>query len=195
MKGETMLPPQSRNLLGILSMNCSMAGIFQTLKRQTTTAGFFAYAGIISAALGLWMWLWRDTTWQDKTLARTVGTALVLASFFFYQRLRRGFGTFFLILTSTGIGIAVHYNNRPVIHGDRAGILAVILIATGLIVYFAQTLDISGFGFLLASCSSIIGILWFYPAFFTPIIMLVAGGILIFIGILIRYLALVNTFI
>jgi len=49
--------------------------IFQILKRQTATAGFVAYAGIISAALGLWMWLSRDTMWQDKTLARTVGTA------------------------------------------------------------------------------------------------------------------------
>jgi hypothetical protein len=138
MKEEIMLTPQSRNLLGILSMNGSTAGIFQTLKRQTTTAGFVAYAGIISATLGLWMWLWRDTTFQDKTLARTVGAALVLASFFFYPHLRRGFGTFFLILTSTGIAIAVHYSNRPMIHGNRPEIPAIVLIAIGLIAYFAQ---------------------------------------------------------
>src|ERR1039458_2130677 len=105
-----MLTPQSRNLLGVLSRPDSTGGIFQTLKRQTAAAGFIAYCGIVSAVLGLWMWLWRDTTFQNKTLTRTVGFALVLASFFFYPHLRRGFGTYFLILTSTGIGIAFHYS-------------------------------------------------------------------------------------
>jgi hypothetical protein len=195
MKEEIMLTSQSRNLLGILSMNGSTAGIFQTLKRQATTAGFFAYAGIISAALGLWMWLWRDTTIQDKTLARTVGAALVLASFFIFPHLRRGFGTFFLILTSTGIGIAVYYSNRPLIHGDRADILAIFLIATGMIVYFVQTLYTSVFLLLLALFAGIIGVLWFNPAFFNPIVMVFIGGVFILTGILMRYLALLNSFI
>jgi hypothetical protein len=194
MKEEIMLKPQSRNLLGILSMNGSSAGIFQTLKRQTSTAGFLAYAGIISAVLGLWMWLWRDTTFQDKTLARTVGTALVLASFFIFPHLRRGFGTFFLILTSTGIGIAVHYSNRLLILGNRPEIPAIVLIAIGLIAYFAQTRYLPGFLFLLASCVSIIGVLWFYPAFFCSIVMVIAGGILILLGMLIRSLAMFNSF-
>ena len=57
-----MLTPQSRNLLGILSLTNSSGGIFQSLKRQTAAAGFIAYCGIISAVLGLWMWLWRDLT-------------------------------------------------------------------------------------------------------------------------------------
>ena len=189
-----MLTPQSRNLLGILSMNGSRAGIFQTLKRQTTTAGFVAYAGIISAALGLWLWLWQDTTLQDKTLARTVGAALVLASFFFYPHLRRGFGTFFLILTSTGIAIAVHYSNRPLILGNRPQIPAIVLIAIGLIAYLAQTRYLPGFLFLLASSVTIIGILWFNLAFFCPIVMVIAGGILICLGMLIRSLAMFNSF-
>jgi len=194
MKEETMLTSQSRNLPGILSMNNSTGGIFQTLKRQTTTAGFVAYAGIIAATLGLWLWLWRDTTLQDKTLARTVGIALVLASFFIFPHLRRGFGTFFLILTSTGIGIAVHYSNHPMIHGDRSEIPAIVLIAIGLIAYFAQTRYLPGFLFLLASCVTIIGILWFNSAFFCPIVMVIAGGILIFLGMLIRSLAMFNSF-
>jgi len=189
-----MLMSQSRNLLSILSMNGSSAGIFQTLKRQTSIAGFVVYAGIISAALGLWMWLWRDTTFQDKTIARTVGTALVLASFFFYPHLRRGFGTFFLILTSTGIGIAVHYSNQPLILGNRPEIPAIVLIAIGLIAYFAQTRYLPGFLFLLASWVSIIGILSFNPAFFCPIVMVIAGGILILLGMVIRTLAMFNSF-
>jgi protein-S-isoprenylcysteine O-methyltransferase Ste14 len=78
MKEEIMLTAQSRNLLGILSMNGSSAGIFQTLKRQTTTAGFVAYAGIISAVLGLWMWLWRDTTLQDNSHHGVTGPALTV---------------------------------------------------------------------------------------------------------------------
>jgi len=82
-----MLTPQSRNLLGVLSRPDSTGGIFQTLKRQTATAGFVAYCGIISAVLGLWMWLWQDTTLEDKTL-RGRGAALVLSSFFFYLHLR-----------------------------------------------------------------------------------------------------------
>ena len=189
-----MLTTQSRNLLGILSMNGSTPDIFQTLKRQTTTAGFVAYAGIISATLGLWMWLWRDTTFEDKTLTRTVGAALVLSSFFFFQHLRRGFGTFFLILTSTGIGIAVHYSNHPLIHGDRPEIPAIVLIAIGLIAYFAQTRYVAGFFFFLASSVTIIGILWFNPAFYCPIVMVIAGGILIFLGMLIRSLVMFNSF-
>ena len=189
-----MLTPQSRNLPGILSMNNSTGGIFQTLKRQTTTAGFVAYAGIIAATLGLWLWLWRDTTLQDKTLARTVGIALVLASFFIFPHLRRGFGTFFLILTSAGIGIAVYYGNRPLILGNRPEIPAIVLIAIGLIAYFSQTRCLPGFLFLLASCVTIIGILWFNPAFFCPIVMVIAGGILICLGMLIRSLAMFNSF-
>lgn len=189
-----MLTPQSRNLLGVLSLTNSAGGIFQSLKRQTAAAGFIAYCGIISAVLGLWMWLWRDTTFEDKTLTRTVGAALVLSSFFFYQHLRRGFGAFFLILTSTGIGIAVHYSNHPMTHGDRPEIPAIILIAVGLMAYFAQTHYLSGFVFLLASSGTIIGILCFNPVFFCPIVMLIAGGILIILGMLIRSLAMFNSF-
>ena len=189
-----MFTPLSRNLLGVLSRPDSTGGIFQTLKRQTATAGFIAFCGIISAVLGLWMWLWRDTTLEDKTLTRTVGTALVLASFFFYKHLRRCFGTFFLILTSTGIGIAVYFGNRPLIHGDHPEILAIFLIATGLIVYFVQTLYTSVFLFLLALFAGIIGVLWFNPAFFCPIVMVIAGGILILLGMLIRSLAMFNSF-
>ena len=189
-----MLTSQSRNLLGILSMNNSTGGIFQTLKRQTSTAGFLAYVGIISAALGLWIWLWRDTTFEDKTLARTVGIALVLASFFIFPHLRRGFGTFSLILTSTGIGIAVYFSNRPLILGNRPEIPAIVLIAIGLIAYFVQTRYLPGFLFLLASCVTIIGILWFHPAFFCPIVMVMAGGVLILLGMLIRSLAMFNSF-
>jgi hypothetical protein len=185
MKEEFMLTPQSRNLFGVLSRPDSTGGIFQTLKRQTATAGFIAFCGIISAVLGLWMWLWRDTTLEDKTLTRTVGAALVLASFFFYLHLRRGFGTFFLILTSTGIGIAIHYSNHPMIHGNRPEIPAIVLIAIGLIAYFL---------FLLASSGTIIGILWFNPAFFCSIVMVIAGSILIFLGMLIRSLAMFNSF-
>jgi hypothetical protein len=189
-----MLTPQSRNLLGILSLTNSAGGIFQSLKRQTAAAGFTAYCGIISAVLGLWIWLWRDTTLQDKTLTRTVGAALVLSSFFFYQHLRRGFGAFFLILTSTGIGIVVHYSNHPLIHGDRPEMPAIVLIAIGLIAYFAQTRYVAGFLFFLASSVTIIAILCFNPAFFCPIVMVIAGGILIFLGMLIRSLAMFNSF-
>jgi hypothetical protein len=194
MKEESMLTPQSRNLLGILSLTNSSGGIFQSLKRQTAAAGFIAYCGIISAVLGLWMWLWRDTTFEDKTLTRTVGAALVLSSFFFFQHLRRGFGTFFLILTSTGIGIAVHYSNHPLIHGDRPEIPAIVLIVIGLIAYFAQTRYLPGFLFLLASSATIIAILWFNSALFCPIVMVIAGGILIFLGMMIRSLAMFNSF-
>jgi hypothetical protein len=194
MKEVSMPTPQSRNLLGVLSMTGSTGGIFQSLKRQTAAAGFIAYCGIISAVLGLWMWLWRDTTLQDKTLTRTVGVALVLSSIFFYQHLRRGFGAFFLILTSTGIGIAIHYSNHPMINGDRPEIPAIALITIGLIAYFAQTRYLQGFLFLLASSIAIIGILCFNPALFCPIVMVIAGGVLIFLGMLIRSLAMFNSF-
>jgi hypothetical protein len=194
MKEESMLTSQSRNLLGILSRPDSAGGIFQSLKRQTAAAGFVAYCGIISAVLGLWMWLWRDTTLQDKTLTRTVGAALVLSSFFFVQHLRRGFGAFFLILTSTGIGITVHYSNHPLIQGDRPEIPAIVLIAIGLIAYFAQTRYVAGFFFFLASSVTIIAILWFNSALFCPMVMVIAGGILIFLGMMIRSLAMFNSF-
>jgi hypothetical protein len=194
MKEESMLTPQSRNPFGVLSMTNSSGGIFQSLKRQTAAAGFIAYAGIISAVLGLWMWLWRDTTLQNKTLTRTVGTVLVLSSFFFFQHLRRGFGAFFLILISTGIGIAVHYSNHPLIHGDRPEIPAIVLIAIGLIAYFAQTRYVAGFFFFLASSIAIIAILWFNSALFCPMVMVIAGGILIFLGMMIRSLAMFNSF-
>ena len=194
MKEESMFTPQSRNLLGFLSLTNSAGGIFQSLKRQAAAAGFTAYCGIISAVLGLWMWLWRDTTLEDKTLTRTVGAALVLSSFFFYLHLRRGFGAFFLILTSTGIGIAIHYSNHSMIHGDRAEIPAIALIAIDLIAYFAQTRYLPGFLFLLASSVTIIGILWFNPAFFCPIFLVITGGVLIFLGMLIRSLAMFNSF-
>jgi hypothetical protein len=123
-----------------------------------------------------------------------VGAALVLSSFFFFQHLRRGFGTFFLILTSTGIGIAVHYSNHPLIHGDRPEIPAIVLIVLGLIAYFAQTRYLPGFLFLLASSATIIAILWFNSALFCPIVMVIAGGILIFLGMMIRSLAMFNSF-
>ncbi len=189
-----MLTPQSRNLLGFLSRPDSTSSIFQSLKRQTATAGFIAYCGIISAVLGLWMGLWRDTTFEDKSLTRAVGAALVLSSFFFYQHLRRGFGAFFLILTSTGIGIAVQSSSRTVIYGDRPEILAIFLIALGLIAYFAQTRYLPGFLFLLASSGTIIVILFFNPAFSCPIVMVIAGGVLILLGVMIRSLAMFNSF-
>jgi len=39
----------------------------------------------------------------------------------------------------------------------------------------------SGILFLLASSGTIIGILWFNPAFFSSIVMVIAGSILIFL--------------
>ena len=57
-----------------------------------------------------------------------------------------------------------------------------------------QTRYLPGFLFLLASCVTIIGILWFNPAFFCPIVMVIAGGVLIFLGMLIRSLAMFNSF-
>jgi hypothetical protein len=139
-------------------------------------------------------WLWRDTTFEDKTVTRTVGAALVLSSFFFYLHLRRGFGAFFLILTSTGIGIAIRCSNHPMIHRNRSEMPAIVLVAIGLIAYFAQTRYLPGFLFLLASSGTIIGIIWFNPALFCPIVMVIAGSILIFLGMLIRSLAIFNSF-
>lgn len=189
-----MLTPQSQNLLGVLSRTDSTGSIFESLRRQTAAAGFVAYCGIISAILGLWMWLWRDTTLENKTLTRAVGAALVFSSFFFYRQLRRGFGAFFLILAFTGIGIAVHYSNHTLIHGDRPEIPAIVLIAAGLIAYFAETRYLPGFMFLLASSGAIIGILCFNPAFFCPIVMVIAGGVLILLGMMIRSFAMFNSF-
>lgn len=124
-----------------------------------------------------------------------MGNALVLTTFFIYPYLRRGFGTFFPILTSTRIGIAVYFGNRPLIHGDRLEILAIFLIVTGLIVYFAKTHYIPAFLFLLALFAGIIGVLWFNPAFFNPIVMVFIGGVLILNGLIMHFLAFFISFI
>jgi hypothetical protein len=80
------------------------------------------------------------------------------------------------------------------IQGDRPEIPAIVLIAIGLIAYFAQTRYVAGFFFFLASSVTIIAILWFNSALFCPIVMVIAGGILIFLGMMIHSLAMFNSF-
>jgi hypothetical protein len=47
---------------------------------------------------------------------------------------------------------------------------------------------------LLLACLAGIGFLWFNPNFFTPLILFIAGLVLIFVGCILRYLVLLNSY-
>jgi hypothetical protein len=152
------------------------------------------YSGIISNTIALWMWIWRDTTFQLNTIARIVALTLICSAVYLYPRLRRGFGTFCLILVISGIGLAIYCQSHPLLLGNRPQIPAIALISAGLIVYLIQTRFITGTMLLLLACLAGIGFLSFNPNFITPLILFIAGLVLIFAGCIFRYLVLLNSY-
>ena len=99
-----------------------------------------------------------------------------------------------MILLTSGIGLAIYCQSQPLLPGNRPQIPAIALISVGLIVYLIQTRFITGTVLLLLACLAGIGFLWFNPNFFTPLILFIAGLVLIFAGCILRYLVLLNSY-
>ena len=189
-----MLALQPRNMLNMLAASNPMAYGFAKARRAATAACLIVYSGIVSAMVALWMWMWRDTTFQPNTIARIVAIALICSAVYLYPRLRRGFGTFCLILLASGIALAIYYQSQPILPGNRPQIPAIALISVGLVVYLIQTRFIPGTVLLLLACFAGIGFLWFNPIFFNSLVLSIAGLILIFAGCIFRYLVLLNSY-
>ena len=189
-----MLALQPQNMLNMLAASNPLAYGFAKSRRAAFAACFIVYSGIIFATVALWMWMWRDTTFQLNTITRIVALTLICAAVYLYPRLRRGFGTFCLILLTSGIGLAIYCQSQPLLPGNRPQIPAIALISVGLIVYLIQTRFITGAMLLLLACLVGISFLWFNPIFFTPLILFIAGLVLIFVGCILRYLVLLNSY-
>ena len=185
---------QPRNILNMLAASNPIACGFAKARRAAFAACFIVFSGIISSTVALWMWMWRDTTFQLNTIARIVALTLICSAVYLYPRLRRGFGTFCLILLTSGIVLAIYYQSQPLLPGNRPQIPAIALISVGLIVYLIQTRFITGTVLLLLACFAGIGFLWFNPNFFTPLILSIGGLALIFAGCIFRYLVLLNSY-
>jgi len=188
-----MLPLRPQNMLSMLAASNPMACGFAMARRAAFADCFIVYSGII-ATVALWMWMWRDTTFQLNTIARIVALTLICSAVYLYPRLRRGFGTFCLILLTSGIGLAIYCQSQPLLSGNRPQIPAIALISVGLIVYMIQTRFITGTMLLLLACLAGIGFLWFNPIFFNPLILSIAGLVLILAGCILRYLVLLNSY-
>ena len=189
-----MLALHPQNMLNMLAASNPMAYGFAKARRAAFAACFIVYSGIISATVALWMWMWRDTTFQLNTIARIVALALICSAIYLYPRLRRGFGTYCLILLTSGIGLAIYCQSQPLLSGNRPQVPSIALISAGLIVYLSQTRFITGTALLLLACHSGIGFLWFNPIFFNPLILSIVGLVLIFAGCILRYLVLLNSY-
>jgi hypothetical protein len=187
-----MLALQPQNMLNMLAASNPMAYGFTKARRAAFAACFIVYSGIIAATVALWMW--RDTTFQLNTIARIVALTQICSAVYLYPRLRRGFGTFCLILLTSGIGLAIYCQSQPLLPENRPQIPAIALISVGLIVYLIQTRFITGTVLLLLACLAGIVFLWFNPIFFTPLILSIAGLVLIFTGCILRYLILLNSY-
>ena len=189
-----MLALQPRNMLNMLAASNPIACGFAKARRAAFAACFIVFSGIISSTVALWMWMWRDTTFQLNTIARIVALTLICSAVYLYPRLRRGFGTFCLILLTSGIGLAIYCQSQPLLPGNRPQIPAIALISVGLIVYMIRTRFITGTMLLLLACLAGISFLWFNPNFFNPLILSIAGLVLIFAGCILRYLVLLNSY-
>jgi len=189
-----MLALHPQNMLNMLAASNPMAYGFAKARRAAFAACFIVYSGIISATVALWMWMWRDTTFQLNTIARIVALALICSAIYLYPRLRRGFGTYCLILLTSGIGLAIYCQSQPLLSGNRPQVPSIALISAGLIVYLIQTRFITGTALLLLACLAGIGFLWFNPIFFNPLILSIVGLVLIFAGCILRYLVLLNSY-
>ena len=103
-----VLRPQNMfNMFNMFAASNPMANGFIKARRAATAAGFIVYSGIISVTVALWMWMSRNTTFQLGTITIIAALALICSSVYHYPRLHRGFGTFCLILSTSGIGLAI----------------------------------------------------------------------------------------
>lgn len=75
-----MLALQPRNILSMLAVSNPLAYGFAKARRAAIAACFIVYSGIISATVALWMWMWRDTTFQLNTIARIVALTLIYSA-------------------------------------------------------------------------------------------------------------------
>ena len=189
-----MLALQPQNMLNMLAASNPMANGFIKARRAAAAAGFIVYSGILSTTVALSMWMSRNTTFQLRTITTIAALALICSSVYLYPRLRRGFGTFCLILSTSGIGLGILSQSQPLLPGISPQISAIALISAGLIVYLIQTRFITGTVLLLLACLAGMGFLWFNPIFFSPLILFIAGLALIFAGCILRYLVLLNSY-
>jgi hypothetical protein len=189
-----MLAQQPQNLLNLLARSNPIAYGFAKARRAATASGFIVYCGIISATAALWMWFWRNTTFQPKTITTIAALTLICTSVYLYPRLRRGFETFCMILLVCGIGLILYSRTQAQLSGNSPQTPAIALIAVGLTVYLIQTRFITGTMLLLIACGAGIGFLWFHPIFFTPFILFNAGFVLVFAGCILRSVVLFNSY-
>jgi len=194
----TFLEPNGRysqDQMIVLFKSCAPNAALNTmLAAATTESDFIVYCGIISVTDALWMWMGRNTTFQLRTITTTMAFALISFSVYLHPRLRRGFGTYCLILLTAGLGLGILYQNQTFIPEIHPQVPAIALISAGVIVYLIQTRFITGTVLLLLACLAGIGFLWFNPIFFSPLILSVGGLALIFAGCILRYLVLLNTY-
>jgi hypothetical protein len=189
-----MLAQQPQNLLNLLARSNPIAYGFAKTRRATTAAGFIVYCGIISVTAALWMWLWRNTAFQPRTITTIAALVLICSSVYLYPRLRRGFGTFCMILLTSGIGLAICSRAQAQFSENSPQIPAIALIFVGLSIYLIQTRFITGTMLLLTVCGAGIGFFWFHPAFFNPFILFNAGFILVFAGCILRSIVFFNNY-
>ncbi len=189
-----MLTPQSTSLLRALSLQNPMDNGFVRSKKLALTTGYIAFIGILISSFALWIWLWHNTHFQDSTVFKIAAGTLTALSFYIYTHIRRGFGTFFILLTLIGIAtVCTSTTNLTIFSSQPFGSITV-LINIGLFVYGILSRSILGIVFNAIFTIALISVFWFYPQLVTPWILISTGIALLLAACISRYFILLNSY-
>jgi len=123
---------------------------------------------------------------STQHIARIVALTMICFAVYLYPRLRRGFGTFCLILVISGIGLAIYCQSQPLLPGNRPRSRHRSYLRWFDCLSDSNTLHYRHHAFA-SRLPCRISFLWFNPIFFTPLILFIAGLVLIFVGCILRY--------
>ena len=182
-----MFTERSSELVRALTSRYSAAADYRRTYKLALTAGFIAFGGLIISGVALWAWLWHGTEIQDTTVFRIVGTTVIALAFYLYTHIRKGFGTFFLIIVISNSGLAFALSPVIATFIKAPFICTGTIIACGICRYFYFTRSV--FGTLsFALCGSIASIyICFNPAFITTWVFGAVGIALIIIAVVSRF--------
>lgn len=185
---------QSESMLRALNLtNPSTAGIVRA-RRLALTTGYAAFVGVLVVFLALWMWLWHNAHFNDSIIFKICGGSMIPITFTIYTRIRRGFGTFFIILSSIAIAtIFISTSSFTIFTSNPYGFITV-LINSGLFFYCILSRSFICTIFAAIATVSFICIFWFNPHFITPLILAGTGLSLIICACIARFFITLNSY-
>lgn len=187
-----MLTSQSTNIIREINQLGPIANGFARTRKLAITAGYIAFTGILIVCLALWLFLWHNTRLDNSTVFQICGGIVTALGFYIYTHMRRGFGTFFILLTIISI-VAIFASNSTLSSFCTQPFNSVaLLINIGFFLYGIISRSVIGSIFVALFNISYFTFFESHPGFLSVWFLAVFGATLILFACISRYFITLN---